>query len=376
MAETELEVPATMHIESPPVEEAEAPQSEAEGEKRPDPRAEIMARIFEKRQAQVAKELELSEGEQEGTEPAASAEPIPAADANPPPAPEPTPATEPSAAAPVQPQKIPLVVDGQRLEVTPDELVQLAQKGLSAQQRWQEAARMRQEAQAMLAQPPTPQAQPQQQTPPAADDLVPDTLARDVARRLNYGTEEEQIKAIRDLVAGVQAKSGERTPQGPAPQELVNAAVTNALAAVDFRSTLAALGQEFPKVFEDTDLTEMAGRRVYKAKQEQAIRVQQGLPVQLKPDYELMRDACKFVQDRYILPQGTPQAKPNGQTPNPSQAAPSVTVDPARVERKRAAPKPPAAANRVAQAPAEKPPPTPSDVVAWMRQKRHQPDMR
>lgn len=366
MAETtNLEVPEHMRLDAPPAEEVETPP--AEGDKAPDPRADIMARIVEKRQAQVAKELEQTEPEAQEAAP----EPSPSEPETPP---APAAGTEAQAQSPesasAPAQKIPLIVDGNRLEVTPDELVQLAQKGLSANQRWEEAARMRREAQELLSRPPTPQAQPVQQQP-ATDEIVPETLARDVARRLNYGSEDEQIKAIRDLVADVQSKTQGRA-QGLNPTDLVNTAVTNALAAVDFRSTLAALGQEFPKVFEDTDLSETAGRRVFKAKQEQSLRMQQGLPVEMKSDYELMRDACKFVQDRYILPPGTPQARANGQT-QPAQAAPKVDQMTDRVERKRAAPKPPAAANRVASGPPERPEPTPKDVVAWMRQKRHQP---
>lgn len=84
------------------------------------------------------------------------------------------------------------------------------------------------------------------------------------------------------------------------PRDVARFAAGAALAAVDLRESLTALGHEFPQLFEDTDLSEQAGRRVFKARQEQALRMQQGLPVEPKSDYDLMREACQYVQERYV----------------------------------------------------------------------------
>lgn len=343
---TELEVPETMHIEP-----------EAKAETLADPRKEIMDQIYAKRQKQLADEMGLESPEPEKIEEKPE---------EPEPEKEPEPAEEPKAeekpevkteakAEEKLPNKIPLKVNGKPLEIDTDELITLAQKGLAAEQKFQEAARMRDEAQKLMFQnQPQNQAQNQAQntpnTPPAG--VIDDATAKELVRRINYGSEEEQAKAIRDLAA-LTANQGR---QMPTPDEIVNVATRNALVQLQFQNDMATIGKEYPDIFNDEPLSMAAGIVA-----KNLVAKNQALGVQ-KPALEVWREACQQTREKYI--------RPEPQTP-PVQAATILPMK-EKLERKRAAPQPPAAASKVAMV---NPPPevTPSTIVQQMRKSRGQP---
>lgn len=390
---TDLSVQQGMHIQAQdgviaksPInpDTAEAAEN-AENKEVFDPRKAMMDAIVANRAKTFQNELDYAATvsptpEQEDAE---AEERDNAAPANPPEIPVEQPA-QPAPATPNQPEspeseeaptaRKTIVVNGQNMEFTEDELVRLAQKGLSADERFREAARMRDEynralanAQGQHVQPigqPTqsaaaqPTGQPQQQ--------VDEGLVNEIARRINYGSEEEQKKAITDLI-NVAAKSAGRANQAPPADQLANVATQQALAVLRFEQNMDTIGKEFPDIFSDTDLTIMAARRVNELRMKYEIL---GTP---KPDIEIYREAGSLVRDKYVKPVAQ---ESQTSVPSPNQSIQSAAVSQAsmaaKIERKRVAPQPPAAANKVASDAPQNMYPTGSQVVAQMRKARHQ----
>lgn len=331
---TELEVPETMHIgeEIEPIEGV-------------DPRKEIMDQIYAKRQQLFAEELGVEE------EVPAPQEPEPEA------AEEPVPVTPAPPEQSVLPEKVKLKVEGKELEVPGETLIQLAQKGLSSDQRYQEAARLRQEAERMMAQNAQPRAE-EPSAPPAPVEVIDEATARELAKRMNYGSEEDQVKAIRDLATMVSKTQGRQDL--PTPEHLIATATQNALTQIRFEQDMTTIGSEYKDIFSDEPLSMAAGiiarnlTNKYKA---------EGIP---KPPLEIWREACNSTRERYLRTEPAVQ-------PQPVQAASNVVPMTDKLERKRAAPQPPAAASKVAS---ESPPQqgvNPSSIVQQMRKQRGQP---
>lgn len=256
--------------------------------------------------------------------------------------------------------------NGQDLSLTHDELVALAQQGLGANAKFQQAAQLRQQAEQLLQQHQTPAAPapfasappavpPAQAAPQATSTQIPaldEVQAREYAKRLLYGSEDDSTQAIAELANRlVQAARPPVIDQ----QALVNAAVEQSMARTAYQHTLQAIGQEFPQLFADNGLSVLAGQRAQELRAQYA---QAGVAAQ---PYDIMRQACAEVQERYVSP--THRTRPAA-----AQAALNVEID--KLQRKRAAPQPPVAANRTAHLPAEPPAPTSSQVVAWMQSKR------
>jgi hypothetical protein len=88
-------------------------------------------------------------------------------------------------------KKYALKVNGKDLELTEEEMIAHVQKGLAAEERFQEAARLKREAEALKTQPPKEDV--------AKPEVGEDDLA--LARALQMGSEEEAAKVIKKLRA-------------------------------------------------------------------------------------------------------------------------------------------------------------------------------
>ncbi len=109
------------------------------------------------------------------------------------------PAEEEDDAAPVMSaQKIKVKVNGVERELTLDEVVDLAQKAQAADEKFREAARLRQEAEELARKPEHPQ--------PSQEDVARNALEkrRALARAIQMGTEEEAVAAIEQLQKNAQ----------------------------------------------------------------------------------------------------------------------------------------------------------------------------
>lgn len=263
-----------------------------------------------------------------------------------------------------------IIVNGQTMEFTEDELVKLAQRGLSADQRFQEAAQMRQQYQQVLQQAQGQQnAQPTQQAAVQASPAVDEAFTREVSRRIAYGSEEEQAKAIGDLIE-VAAKTAGRANQSLPPEQLANIAAQQALQVVRFEQNMETIGREYKDVFESEDLTILAARQVNKLRQKYEML---GTP---KPDMEVYREAGNYVRSTYIKDSATQGQEGSSTNPTSTIQSANAAVDAnkmaSKVERKRVAPQPPAAASKIASEAPQQVFPTGSQVVAQMRKARHQ----
>lgn len=266
-------------------------------------------------------------------------------EATPPPAESVSAKTNPVAASPKQedeavgiiPQKYKITVDGQPIEYTLEELQQQAQLGVGARKKFDEAAEMRRQAQAlMFASQQNSQSQQivnNQQTQPQHTD-IPETELRDIAKRLNYGSEEEQVKALRDA-GTLFTKNTAQPNNGLTPEYLVNVATQNAINAITASQEQEILKEEFKDIIADpaiayaTDFTANQLAQKYAALGQQKTRL------------ELLREAGNITKERYL--------KPSSSQPNSSVTPTPVISDMTnKIERKRAAPQPPSSANKVA----------------------------
>jgi hypothetical protein len=345
------------------------PQEIVAAENQPDPRANSMSAILANRNRVIEKELNIVLGDGEritDDEPAHAAGTVPEPQASgslsePAAA---TPAPEP--AAPSAAGKEKLVVYGKEVELTPDEIRAYAQQGMAATQTWQEAKRLRDEAQIIYGRIQQPQAAapaPQSQTQPQSPAVDPQ-VARNFAERLNYGSEEEQVQAVQDLVASVVKSAPQGQAQSFTPEQIVGAAVEQAMSQIQHQQDLNAVASEFSDVFQDNMLSHMAGQYT------QVLRQHYAATGVHKSNLELYRESLGQMRSKY-LKTADPAAAPSGQQPPSVQAAQQDPMK-GKLERKRAAPQPVAAASKIASEAATQKAPNASDVVARMRASRGQ----
>jgi len=260
---------------------------------------------------------------------------------------EPSPPTPTAAPQPVQPQYIPMMLpDGRQTYVTPEQYNQLAAHGMAA------LARSQSPAQAQQPQPHTPPA-------PQAPTLDGDR-AGSIAQRLSFGTVDEQKQALMDLADSLR------------PQERVDVEAIRRQAAADalqhmrLEQNLNAIGREYPEIFQDQVLSQLT------ALQLDALR-RNSPQFQYLSDLDQYREACNLVRQR-IMPAAAPQPQPTVQQRQPApQAAPTVASRQATLERKRAAPSIPTAADRRMAADDDSSPtraPTPAEIIASMQKSR------
>lgn len=353
METTDIEVPQTMQLESTPAPEP----IKSENDEIPVFKDEVREGIFAKRRELLEREM-LDQGlEPQGSDPVEPAAHIEAPKVKA--TPVATPVIEEPIVSPEQ-EKFLLNVYGETKELTKDELIREAQKGMAASQIFHEGHRMRDEA-LQIANSVKQHLQPQaaKENPPAPPSIIDTDNAKEIARRINYGSEEDQINAIKDLGASIEAKVRGQHQSLP-PEQLVNIATQQTLAIIEARKEQDTLKAEFKDVLEDRYIAAAADAIA----NELAVKYRdQEIP---KSRLELFREAGLTVRERYLR---------NADTNPPENPAPPVIVvdNKDKIERKRAAPKPPAAANKIAT----EPPPAygvgVSSIVNQMRKSRGQP---
>lgn len=359
MSGTELELPQTMHIEGEP---EPAPQ---ERERPRNPRDEAMARIAARYEEQQ-RAAEIAYGEQlmqDAADRAAALhppepepEPEPRAEvgdtASPPPQhrePDPAPVAEVSPAPAPGPVLRTVMVQGQPLQVTEDQLLHLASIGAVANLAMQQHYAA-----------PQPSYQPPQvpQEPAPRREVLDRDRAAQIVQRLSYGGPDDGVAAVQELASSIAAQR----PQFD-PQQIQSAAALQAYQQIKLEQDLNVIGREYPEVFNDRSRTLLAAIHLSELRQRDATLGQQRMPI------DQYREACNMV--RSALP---PQPQPGGNGTQPAvQAAIEASPSRDRLERKRAAPSNPAAVSRAATLGDQQPQaPTGSQIVDQMRRWRGQ----
>lgn len=351
---TDIEVPQNMNMDVLPVPEP----IRQEGDEPQPYKDEVREAIFAKRRQFLEDEMVAQGLEPQGKEP----EPELAVEKKT--APEPIAAVAEKPEPPVvsEQEKFILQVYGQPKELTKDELIREAQKGLAASQIFHEGHRMKEEA-LQIANAVKQNLQPPQaakENPPQTSHSVLDEgQAREIAKRINYGSEEDQVKALQDLGASIEAKVRGQSNSLP-PEQLVNYATQQTIAVIEARNEQETLKREFADILADQPLASAAD--VIANQLAQKYRAD-GIT---KSRLELFREAGTITRDKYLKP-----AEVIPETPA-TPAAPVIAVNNDKLERKRAAPKQPSAANKVAI----EPPPAygvgVSSIVNQMRKSRGQ----
>lgn len=401
---THIEPHQTMHMQSGPSLDEQAaraaavaaaapnPESTPEGnepESRAyNPRQDAMDAIFAKRNQMIEKELGIQAEISAASPPNPNDEPAPQDPAAASPQAQAAPVAQaPAAQAPAQapapnqlPDRIPVLIGGQELQISREELVSLAQRGLQATQIHSEAAQMREHAQRMIgAGQQAPQA-PQQQVraqpaPQTHAPVVDEATAREISRRLNYGTEQEQAQAIAELGNVINRAAAQQAPQQPQinPQELVQNVTRQVIGTIQHQNNLQNIASEYRDVFEQAPLSYAAGYMANVIAQRDAAM---GRP---RPQIETFREALNAIRAQYIAPRtSVDPALGAGHAPANNPPAPQAATTPVaqqmsdRIERKRAAPQPPVAANVRSRGEPERKFPSNSEIVSQMRKARGQ----
>jgi hypothetical protein len=379
---TAIEPVVVHHIETGSPIEAEAPVDAVDPEadtlvQTTDRRADMMKEIYANREAQLERE-NAEARRQNGVpdpEPVEEIETAPVVEAKPAKV-EAQPKTEQEPEPKVEPVKRKIKVNGGEMELSEDELVRAAQLGLASEQKFNQAARDKAEAQALLRQ--AQQLQQNSGVPQGATRATeqpvdrPSTHPMDeneikaLAHKIQYGDAEATADAIRRL-AEIGAATG-RAPQGPTPEQVAAYAAEQALGAVRRESALNEFGSEYKDILADRYLTYLAAQNVQQLRQHYAtVGVQ-------ATESQLYAEAGKMVREwkSGIAPQSSePQAPATAEVKRTTVAP---TGD--RVERKRAAalqqPTAVAGAKTTMENP-ERPALTGSQIVQSMRKARHQP---
>ena len=134
-------------------------------------------------------------------------------------------------------KKFKIKVNGQELELTESELIERAQKSEAADQKFQEAARLRQEAERLKV---LPKGEPEK---PAEPQVTDDDLA--LARALQMGDEVEAAKVVARL----------KTP--PLTRDEV---IRLTREQIEFNSSLNSFKESFPEIFKDQKLMTLAAQ--------------------------------------------------------------------------------------------------------------------
>ena len=339
MTETEF-VPVEPNLIEPGP--AVSPEVHAQESSR-NPREEMMAKIAARAEEQRNNELALAEvyaadareraGLDDHTheEPAAS-EPAPVRVAAP---------SDPVADKPTL--RTVTLNNGQTFNVTDEQYAQLAHMG----------------AMAAAQQAPVPVHQPVYQPPaPERRPTISAEEAKELARRISYGSDDDGAQAIQQLIERVTVPA-----QQIDPAALVNEATQRIRSQMTLEQNLARINDEFPEVFGNHTLARLAAIELHD------IRTRDAALGVRRDDLDSYREACNTVRNA-LAPK---QSQSEGPKPTAAvQAAPQ----PDRLERKRAAPRQPTAATRTASMASEAPRfKTGSEIVDQMRRARAQSSM-
>lgn len=372
---TELEVPQTMQLDMTPTPAPIKPETE-EGEPPPLFKDEVRESIFAKRREQLQKEMT-----DQGLEPSIVAEPVkpveePVLEQKIAPEPKPEikekPEPEPLSAKTAAEEEFILNVYGKeqkynlRNPADLERLKQSAQKGEAATQIFQEGHRMRDEA-LQIANAVKQNLQPQQaakENPPQlAQPILDKERAREIAKRINYGSEEDQVNAIVDLGASIESRVRGQASSALPPEQIAQFATQQAITYMKAEQEQETLKSEFADILADKALAAAAD---VLASERRDYYQQQGVT---KSRLELFREAGTLAREKYLRP----KVEESPVQPNATAQAPTVAIGNDKLERKRAAPKPPAAANKVAVEPPPQYGVGVSSIVNQMRKARGQP---
>lgn len=349
---TDIQVPETMHIESNPITKDDGDEEIAVF------KDEVRDSIFAKRREMLEKEVEsqkpIDVAEKEEIAEDIAIPKQASDDSNK----EETKSEE---------EKFILNVYGQQKELTKDELIKEAQKGMAATQIFQEGHRLKEEAirtkeeALQIANAVKQNLQPVKAEQPITPQVVDKDKIKDIAKRINYGSEAEQEQGFLELLDAAEAKVRGQVQQALPPEQLINVATQQAIAAMKAEQEQEILKKEFPDILADYPIsmaTDMIVNQLadkYKHEGRAISRL------------DLFREAGTLAREKYLKP----VSEPVKEVP-PVQAA-KIDISNDKIERKRAAPKHPVAANKIAT----EPPPAygvgVSSIVNQMRKARGQP---
>lgn len=271
-------------------------------------------------------------------------------------------AAPPAAAIAPQPTTFPIELDGQIIHVTQDQMTYLARMGAIANQ-------------ALHQYQNTPREQPQTSAPAPIRESAPppvdDSRISETVRAIQYGDPETAATALKGLISDVVRT----VPPAPTfdPNAIVNTAVQESMRRQQLAHDTAVVQQEYADVLSDPIRADAAARQVAMIRQQ---NIALGRQVS---DLEVYREAGNRVRQAFGGHQPT-QGQAPAQAGTLAPQAPNLIVrrSVADIEgRKRAAPQRTAAViDRRSAAPEAPRPPTGSDIVEQMRKARHQSSMR
>lgn len=350
MSDTEFEVPATGQLpHEPEVEDGDRPLS---------PREQMMADIVAKRNRTLEAEMAQNEINTQEARDAGLAHPdeMDEPEADPEPAPHQR-AAQPQAQTPEQqqlaiqqPQLFTVPINGQNYQVTQEQLIQLAQTGMIANETIDQFRRQQNA--------PPPVYTPPVERQPEFDE----TRIRESVKRLQYGTEDDAVAGMRDLIS----HAVQNAPRGPQinPDAIINRAVNEAMAKQQLARDADVIRQEFPEIFANPIRADAAARQVASLRQELQMMGRQA------SDLEVYREAGNRVRQAF----GTVTAP----EPDPQRVGGIVVRSRDNVAaRKREAPRQTSnMIDRRAAPPAQERQPSSGDVIEKMRLARGQTPMR
>ena len=407
---TELQIPEVMHIESvtgnspqpPPVDTAPKPESSPKPEPKSGgqpPAEDTPPEAPQRTQRELAMEAialnrrkaierELSYGEQMADDARADAglTPLQHAKRSQPAVFDDPDAAPPAVEAPVQQaqqQEVPqqpvqrqpaadqiVTLGGQQFRVTPEQMAQLASLGALTINALQQQNRQQQQSpQAPQQQSLQVQQQPAQQQP---QHILSPEESKALATRIQYGNETESARALEDMTNLIANRIAAAHPQVD-PRQVVAFATQQALqqmrAEQALNANLTVIGNEYPEIFSNNSKAQLAAIKLDGIRRRDAL-----LGVQ-QPDLMAYREACEEVRRDLGTPPPAPPQPQLQPTQTQGNSPPAQAGQPAqtRFEAKRAAPRSPIPAQRVAAADDQTSRfPSPAEVVAAMRKRRGQ----
>tara|TARA_B100000524_G_scaffold311976_1_gene188764 strand:- start:3560 stop:4744 length:1185 start_codon:yes stop_codon:yes gene_type:complete len=260
-------------------------------------------------------------------------------------------------AKPIEEEKFTIKVNGQEKLVGKEELIRMAQMGESATQKFQEAATMKAQAEALaqLRQEEAESKKEVEEPKPNIDEEELNKLVHDI----QFGEGDAAKNALKKILTRNQPTPQPQIDEMAIARQAAEQATQQVQSKVAFDNLLKDLGQEFPDVFADRNTTYLAAQYVHEMRAEDA---QSGTS---RSDAELFRTACKTVQDwsksrLSEVDSGKPKAKPKASTKK------------VEAKRRSADVVKPSTSSKADIGEDTPPPPTKSQIVDMMRKKRGQ----
>jgi hypothetical protein len=264
---------------------------------------------------------------------------------------------------PVQPAPDLFLVDvgGQQLNVSKEQLIQLARMGMIANQTVSDYQRQQQWQPQAPVQTPAPEP-----PPPVNRDKV-----RDVVKRLQYSSEDDATESLAGLIGDVVSQNRPSAP--PIDQRAwINQASQETLRAIEAQRVVSTIRDEYPDIVGNVDFSHMAHMKAQQIRQELVSLGRQAT------DLEIFREAGNRVRSLFNLSRPSETQPPSGSEPPASQAS-NIRVQPRpNVDaRKREAPRSTSSVLDTRVATQSQPrAPTAAELVEKMRQQRGQSPMR